>query len=369
MNKQRRGLKIFVAILALLVVASGVGYANRASLAAWGFDMFLSKKVEAKLADSYQPLNDRPVPSESPAATEPFAMLLMGVDARPGELVGRSDTLIYTVVRPQDGNVLMVSIPRDSYADIVGKNKKDKITHAYAYGGPEMAVNSVEKLLNAHINHYASINFEGFVKVVDKLGGISLPITKDIVNKGADHEKFTIKANKDVYSGEEALDYVRYREDAGGDVARTERNRVFLESIIHKASSMNEWDKIPELVDIIGDNFRTDIAPSMLTDLAKQFLQTDHHIQSYTLKGAGARMGKDNLWYMVLDQKDLANVQQTIAKWLNPATPASELTVPGADTAASGTATSGSSAGGAASSGTGSAAGGTSSSAMGALAS
>ncbi|MBB6678214.1 LCP family protein [Cohnella lubricantis] len=336
MNKQHRGFKIAIAIVAVLVIASGLGYVNRGALAAWGFDMFLSKKVEAKLADSYQPLEDRPAPSEAPAVTEPFALLLMGVDARPGELAGRSDTLIYTVVRPQDGNVLMISIPRDAYADIVGKNKKDKITHAYAYGGPEMAVNSVEKLLDAHIDHYASINFEGFVQVVDTLGGIPLPITEDIVNKGADHEKFTIKANQESYSGEEALDYVRYREDAGGDVARTERNRVFLESIIHKASSLNEWDKIPELLGIAGDNFRTDLPPSSLTDLAKQFLQTDHRIQSYTLKGTGARMGKSNLWYMVLDEEDLANVRQTIAAWLNPSTPEPQLTTPGAKAEANG---------------------------------
>lgn len=333
MNKHRRAYSIIAIALAVLVAAGGIGYANRGALAAWGYDTFLSKHVEAKLADSYQPLTDRPAPSEEPAVTTPFALLLMGVDARPGETAGRSDTLIYTVVRPKDGNVLMVSIPRDSYADIVGKNKKDKITHAYAYGGPEMAVNSVEKLLDAHIDHYASINFEGFVKAVDTLGGISLPITKDIVNKGADHEKFTVKANKDSYTGQEALNYVRYREDAGGDVARTERNRIFLESIMHKASSMSEWTKIPDLLDIVGDNFRTDLPPSSLSDLAKQFLQTDHHIQSYTLKGTGARMGKQNLWYMVLDEKDLANVQQTIAEWLNPDTPASELTVPGAQTA------------------------------------
>lgn len=329
MNKHRRFWRVAVAILAVLVIASGIGYVNRGALAAWGFDTFLAKKVEAKLADSYQPLADRPAESEAPAVTEPFSLLLMGVDARPGQTRGRSDTLIYTVVRPKDGNVLMVSIPRDSYADIVGKNKKDKITHAYAFGGPEMAVNSVAKLLNAKVDHYASINFEGFVQAVDTLGGISLPITKDIVNKGKDHEKFTIKANKESYSGQEALNYVRYREDAGGDVARTERNRVFLESLLHKASSLQEWDKIPDLLGIVGDNFRTDLPPSSLTDVAAQFLQTDHRIQSYTLKGSGARMGKENLWYFVLDDNDLANVRQTIEKWLDPNTQESELTVPG----------------------------------------
>ncbi|RUS48804.1 LCP family protein [Cohnella sp. AR92] len=337
--KKRRKLLIAVAgLAAVLLIVSCVGYFNRGALAAWGFDAFLSDKIENKLADTYQPLADRPQESEEPVKVveEPFSMLLMGVDARPGQKAGRSDTLIYTIIRPKDGNALMVSIPRDTYADIVGKNKKDKITHAYAFGGPEMAVNSVEKLLDAPINHYASINFEGFVSMVDTLGGIPLPITEDIVNKGADHEKFTIKANKDLYTGEEALDYVRYREDAGGDVSRTERNRVFLESLMHTATSMKQWNEIPELLSIVGDNFRTDLMPSDLTDLAKQFLQTELHIRSYTLHGTGARMGKQNLWYFVADEKDLADVQRTIDAWLDPATPASELAIPGEEPAAAG---------------------------------
>ncbi|TVY00006.1 LytR family transcriptional regulator [Cohnella terricola] len=319
--------RISIVSAALLLVLAGVGYANRGVLSAWGYEIFLSDKVESSFANSYKPLSDRPATSET-KVEEPFSMLLMGVDARAKER-GRSDTLIYTVVRPKDGNVLMVSIPRDTYADIVGKEKQDKITHAYAFGGPEMAVNSVEKLLDAKIDHYASINFQGFVKVVDTLGGIHLPIGKDIVNKGADHEKFTVKANKDSYSGVEALNYVRYREDAGGDMARTNRNRVFIEELIHKASSLQQWNKIPEVLDIVGDNFLTDLPPASMSDLAKQFLQTGHEIQSYTLKGEGKRMGKQNLWYFIADEDDLNTVRSTISAWLNPDTPVSELTVPG----------------------------------------
>jgi len=327
MRKASRLKMISIVSAALLLVLAGVGYANRGVLSAWGYEIFLSDKVEASFANSYQPLTDRPATPE-PKVEEPFSMLLMGVDARAKER-GRSDTLIYTVVRPKDGNVLMVSIPRDTYADIVGKDKQDKITHAYAFGGPEMAVNSVEKLLDAKIDHYASINFQGFVKVVDTLGGIHLPIGKDIVNKGADHEKFTVKANKDSYSGVEALNYVRYREDAGGDMARTNRNRVFIEELIHKASSLQQWNKIPEVLDIVGDNFLTDLPPASMSDLAKQFLQTGHEIQSYTLKGEGQRMGKQNLWYFIADEDDLNAVRSTISTWLNPDTPVSQLTVPG----------------------------------------
>jgi len=344
MNKHRKRWLIASCLAVALLVASSVGYFNRGALAAWGFDAFVSGKLEEQLADTYQPLANRTIETAASVKVveEPFSLLLMGVDARPGQKAGRSDTLIYTIVRPKDGNALMVSIPRDTYAEIVGKDKQDKITHAYAFGGPEMAVNSVEKLLDAPIDHYASINFEGFVQMVDTLGGISLPIAQDIVNKGADHEKFTIKANKELYSGQEALNYVRYREDAGGDVSRTERNRVFLESLMHRATSLKQWNEIPQLLGIVGENFRTDLTPSELTDLAKQFLQTELRIRSYTLHGTGERMGKQNLWYFVADKEDLANVRETIAEWRDPATPASELTVPG-DAASQSTNTAGAS--------------------------
>lgn len=327
MRNLKRYKIVLISILMLIVVAAGVGYANKGALTAFGYDVLLSDKVEASFKNSYVPLKDRPEPTEEPQVDNPFSMLLMGVDARANER-GRSDTLIYTVVRPQDGKVLMLSIPRDTYADIVGKDMKDKITHAYAFGGAEMAVNSIEELLDAKVDHYASIDFQGFVKVVDTLGGIPLPIGKDIVNKDADHEKFVVKANQDSYNGVDALNYVRYREDAGGDVSRTERNRVFLEALMNKATSLKQWTQIPDILTIVGDNFTTDLRPESMSGLAKNFLQAGQEIKSYTLKGEGKRMGPSNLWYFVADEEDLAAVQATITAWLDPTTPIDQLVVP-----------------------------------------
>ncbi|WEK54226.1 MAG: LCP family protein [Candidatus Cohnella colombiensis] len=324
-SKGRRLKWILGISLALLVLASGVIYSNRGALASLGYDLFLADKVEQRLQDSFVPLENRADTEQQ--VTKPFSVLLMGVDARGNER-GRSDTLIYTVIRPKDGRVLMVSIPRDTYADIVGKDKKDKITHAYVFGGPEMAVDSVEALLDAKVDHYASINFQGFKQVVDTLGGISLPITDDIVNKDAAHEKFTIRANQDLYDGVDALNYVRYREDAGGDMSRTERNRIFIDALIHKAASLGQWTKIPDLLGVIGDNFKTDLAPTSLSDLTKSFLETGHTISSYTLKGEGKRMGQQNLWYYVADDADLTAVRNTIAAWMREDTPVSELVPP-----------------------------------------
>ncbi|WP_373230347.1 LCP family protein [Cohnella sp.] len=327
MRNNRRLKMIIISSIMLIVIAAGVAYANRGALSAFGYDILLSDKVKASFEDSYVPLKNRTENEEVPQVRNPFSMLLMGVDARAEER-GRSDTLIYTVVRPLDGKVLMLSIPRDTYADIVGKDTKDKIAHAYAYGGPEMAVNSVEALLDSKVDHYASIDFQGFVKVVDTLGGIVLPIGKDIVNDDADHEKFVVKANQDSYDGVDALNYVRYREDAGGDVSRTERNRVFLEALMSKSSSMKQWTKIPDILDIVGDNFTTDLRLESMSGLAKNFLQNGQEIKSYTLKGEGKRTGSNNLWYFVADEEDLTAVRVTIAAWLNPETPVEQLQVP-----------------------------------------
>jgi anionic cell wall polymer biosynthesis LytR-Cps2A-Psr (LCP) family protein len=127
------------------------------------------------------------------------------------------------------------------------------------------------------------------------------------------------------------LNFVRYREDSGDDISRAERNRQFLDAMMHKASSLQQWNKIPDIVDIMGNNFRTDIPPASMTGLAKQFLQTERHIRSYTLHGEGKRMGENNLWYFAADEADLKAVRQTIADWLNPVTPIDQLKLPSAE--------------------------------------
>ena len=132
-----------------------------------------------------------------------------------------------------------------------------------------MSVETVEKLFDSHIDHYATINFKGFPDVIDSMGGISLPITKDLVNDDPDHEKFVVKAGQDLYNGTDALNYVRFREDAGGDTSRAGRHQVFLNAIMNKASQVGQWTKIPDMIQKMGRNFSTDLTPEHMIDLAK----------------------------------------------------------------------------------------------------
>ncbi|RAP74255.1 LCP family protein [Paenibacillus montanisoli] len=333
-RKTRRLYTWLAVTLVIVLLAGTVGYFNRNALALWGFDTFFSDTVKEKLEKSYQPLEGHEPVKTTYKKEEPFTMLLLGVDQR-GKEVGRSDTMILTVIRPVDGAILMVSIPRDTYVDIVGKKTRrgnqweDKITHAYAFGGAKMSVETVERLFTTHVDHYATINFTGFRDVIDAMGGISLPITKDLVNDDPGHEKFVVKAGKELYNGTEALNYVRFREDAGGDTSRAGRHQQFLNAIMAKASKVGQWSKIPELIDIMGKNYSTDLTPEHSIELAKSMLQTDNRtIYSHTLKGKGQYSKRNGVWYYYADEKDLAATKQLIAAWLNPKKTKAELPLP-----------------------------------------
>ncbi|AZN38854.1 LCP family protein [Paenibacillus albus] len=332
--KKSRMYKWLAGVLVVLLLAGTAGYYNRNALAMWGFDLFLSDSVKKKLENSYQPLEGHTPSQTTYKKEDPFSMLLLGVDQR-GKEIGRSDTMIYTVVRPKDGAILMVSIPRDTYVDIVGKTTKagnqwqDKITHAYAFGGAKMSVETVEKLFGSKVDHYATINFTGFRDVIDAMGGISLPITEDLVNDDPDHEKFVVKAGKPLYNGTEALNYVRYREDAGGDTSRAGRHQVFLNAIMNKASQVGQWTKIPDLIDIMGQNFSTDLTPQHMIDLTKSMLQSNQRtIYSHTLKGEGRRKVTHGTWYYFADEEDLAKTTALIKDWLDPVKTKESLPLP-----------------------------------------
>jgi len=329
-----RKWKWIISLLAVVLLVGTAGYYNRGMLATWGFDVFLKDKVKDKLGQSYKPLPSRETKPVAYKKEDPFSLLLLGVDQRDKE-IGRSDTMIYTVVRPVDGSILMISIPRDTYTEIVGKTKKngdpweDKITHAYAFGGAEMSVGTVEHLFDSRVDHYTTINFKGFRDVIDAMGGISLPITEDLVNDDKDHEKFIVKAGQDVYNGQDALNFVRFREDAGGDMSRTGRHQVFLNAIMNKASEVQQWTKIPELMDIMGDNFTTDLTPDHIIDLAKSMLSTNNRtIYSHTLKGEGGRKTSGGAWYYFADEEDLEKVKVLIKGWLDPKLTKAQLPLP-----------------------------------------
>jgi len=347
MKNWSRRRKWAAGVGAFMLLAGIAGYAYRTPLALWGFDTLFAGHVQDKLERTYVPLartrsgnetGEIPADPSVYSKQDPFSLLLLGTDQRDDDEPARSDTMILSVVRPNDGAILMISIPRDAYVTIPDPederpNDRTKITHAYAYGGADLAVATVEELFGMRVDHYASINFEGFRDVIDAMGGISLPIEKDLVNDDKDHEKFVVKAGQPSYNGTDALNYVRFRED-GGDEVRTKRHHVFVNAMLDKASEPSQWSKIPRLLDIMGDNFKTDIPPEGVLELAKTMFAADtRSVYSHTLKGEGRIEDRGGAWYYYIEEDDLEDMKEMAAAWLDADTALTRLPKPG-DTAA-----------------------------------
>ncbi|AIQ70531.1 hypothetical protein PGRAT_25010 [Paenibacillus graminis] len=318
-------------MLAFIIIAGISSFVFRKELMMFGFDHVVAPTVEGTLKNSYVPLKDNNDETFDVSTkldkSPPFSLLLLGTDQRKNEN-GLSDSIIYSVVRPKDNKVLFVSIPRDSYTKIVGAEnvkgarRNTKINAAHSYGGAQMSVDTVRNLLDAPINYYATINFNGLVEVVDALGGVELPITKLIENKNPAHEKLRVEPNKPIYSGREALMYVRYREDS--DFKRTERQRIFLKAALERMKNIRNISNIKQIMELAGENFKTNMKADLMLELAKKviFESGTPQITSHMMQGTDKRTDQ---WYYILDEEDVRNTHELIELWLDPDTTVSEL--------------------------------------------
>jgi len=310
---KKKWKKPLIITLSVLLVLGGLGFIYQKQLVVFAFNLFASATVKEALDDSFKPAGDKDAPVVE--HTDPFSLLLLGIDQRDNE-PSRSDTIIYSVVRPEDNKVLLLSIPRDSYTEIVGRDVKSKINSAYAHGEAKMAMDTVENLLGNKVDFYAAINFNGLKDIVDAVGGVELPIKKNIENKLKSHEKLFVEANKPIYSGEEALGYVRYREDS--DFNRTMRHRIFLSAFMNRALEVKNLTKIPDVIQIAGSNFTTNMTSDFIVKFAESLYMKDSAptISNYMLKGDGAT--RSGTWYYDLSDDDLQYVRGMIASWLDP---------------------------------------------------
>jgi LCP family protein required for cell wall assembly len=181
-------------------------------------------------------------PADQPGKT----FLLVGSDSRAGlskaeqRRLGtgnsggqRTDTIMLVYV-PPGGKSALISIPRDSYVDIP-RHSKNKINAAYAFGGPELLVQTVEQNTGLRLDGYMEIGFGGFVNIIDALGGIRMCLPNAINDRDS---HIDLPKGCQTLSGTEALGYVRMRKtDPRGDLGRVERQREMLAAVAKKAVS------------------------------------------------------------------------------------------------------------------------------------
>ena len=228
------------------------------------------------------PAEEQAITPADGVTPERITFLLLGVDQRPDDpSPPRTDNIIVLTVEPQSGKVGMVSVPRDMFVSIPGFDYSGKINTAYPIGesskypggGGALAKKTVSELLGYPIDYYVKINFDGFVKIVDLIGGIDVVVPKTIhdeeyptIDYGI--ETFHIDAGPQHLDGETALKYARTRH-ADDDFERAKRQQQVLLAVKDKLvqNKLMTTLHLLDLVRLMNDSVEHDIPPMELPGL------------------------------------------------------------------------------------------------------
>ncbi|MFQ3802593.1 LCP family protein [Staphylococcus equorum] len=244
---------------------------------------------------------------------DPFTVALFGVDSdakRDAEGGGqRSDTVMVLSINPQKKTTEIVSIPRDTQAEIVGKGTTEKINHAYAYGGPDMAVKSVENLLNVPIDHYATIDMDGMQDMIDTVGGINVTSNASFSYDGYQFSE-GVQSHMD---GEEAMAFIRSRkeEGAGGDFGRQERQQLVIQGLANKLTSISSVTHFNSLMNHVEDNVKTDLTVGELNKIRSNYNDANEQVNRHQLDGQGG-IQDDGLYYFIPSESSLSEIEASI---------------------------------------------------------
>lgn len=241
---------------------------------------------------------------------DPFSVLMLGVDERKNDS-GRSDTMIVITVNPEKHTMKMLSIPRDTRTEIIGHNSVDKINHAYAFGGVPMAVNTVEHFLDIPIDYYVFINMEGFLQIIDTLGGVTINNDMDLT-----YDEYHYPKGEITLDGNEALIFSRIRyEDPRGDFGRQIRQRQIIEAVMKKASTPSTLLKATDMLTVLGDNVRMNFSVKELIQLQGIYKKMDKDIEQLSFeKGDGERINR--IWYYIPNEEELQKIQADLKNHL-----------------------------------------------------
>lgn len=207
--------------------------------------------------------------------TNPFNVLIVGVDVREGEgdiySLTRTDTMIVASFNPQTTALSLISVPRDSYVPLASDGQYDKLTHAGMLG-MGCTIETIEELLDIDINYYTKFNFSALVDLVDALGGIEVDVQYSFTEQDSHDQAdaITVEKGKQILNGEKALAYARHRKTQNDHVRNASQQQV-LEAILHKLTSFNTLTKINSLFEVLRNNMTTNFSKNELYSLISLF--------------------------------------------------------------------------------------------------
>ena len=212
---------------------------------------------------------------DGPLAEGPLNVLVLGVDTRPDDpgMGSRTDTIMLVQVVPKTGDVKLLSVTRDLYVE-VEPGKKDRINAAYNYGGIEETVDALEGYSGVTIDHYATVDFDGFREIIDAMDGVRVD-----VGYGVFPEKWHMGEGVQRLGGRKALFYARYRGTPGADLDRMERQRRLVAALRSKALQWNIVEKLPATMKVMNQNVQTDLDLDAAVALGQVLIRRGKHAE------------------------------------------------------------------------------------------
>jgi len=225
--------------------------------------------------------------------TRKLTLLLMGVDSRQGE-AARADTIMVAFVDMDKRKMSILSIPRDTYVYVPGHGNT-KINHAHAYGGPDLMLETVSNFLGVPVNKYVELDFEGFVNIVNILGGVTMDIPQRMYRPSEGIDLYPGEGQ--FLDGDKALQFVRYRGYKTADIGRIEAQQQFLKALADQAISLGTVVKLPSLISEVRENTNTNLSVKQMLGLAKIAKDAGTgQLETATLPGESVKIDGVSYW-------------------------------------------------------------------------
>ena len=292
-KRKHRGLKVFTVIVVILIAAILCAY------------YFVVGKLDLI---NHQEINKDNLAINNSTNEELKGyrnIAIFGIDSRSEDDYGegnRSDCIIIASINQDTNDVKLVSVYRDTYVQIEGYGL-DKITHAYSYGGPELALNTLNSNLDLNIEEFVTVNWKAVADAVDLLGGVTIDVDSSEISQinkyvyetakstGKTAKRVT-KSGEQTLNGVQAVTYARIRKTSGGDYKRAERMRTVVEAMaeVAKTKSLTELNEIadqilPEISTNINSADILSLIPTAFSFNIKESIGWPYETKGYSKNG------------------------------------------------------------------------------------
>lgn len=317
-KRRGRGLRIVSIILSLLLLLGGSGLLYYYSVLNSLKFVDISDNTSTKATSSTMPTSDGTFNKTQLSSDELLEdskvlnVMLFGEDNAKGAEFGRSDSMIMLSIDNRHKKLKMTSFQRDSYVYVDGYGY-DKLTNAYAYGGPKLTIQTIESNFGIKVDRYAVVDYASFIDIIDVLGGIDLELTQDEIdyinyqlyknNQSDTRTTITDAPGKVHLTGQQALWYARNRgldsaeEEigiAGDDWDRTSRQRNLLETMFNDMKNAD----LTQIISIVGK-----VGPLVTTNLKKDEITAlvSHSMTYLTYSVEQYTVPQEGQWYYMDD--------------------------------------------------------------------